>query len=47
MEELGEGMKTLKAMAIPQEDQVSINLDPWEPATKEHILAGLRPPAHM
>jgi len=53
MEELGEGLKALKEMAVPQEDQqMSTNPDPQElpetePPTKEHTWAGLKAPAHM
>jgi hypothetical protein len=46
MEELGEGLKELKGMATPQEDQQSQPTpDPWEfpetkPPTKEHTWTG-------
>jgi hypothetical protein len=30
MEEFGEGLKALKGMETPQEDQQSHQLDPWE-----------------
>ena len=49
MQELGEGLKTLKGVGTPREDQQSqTNLDPWglsetEPPTKEHTQAELRP----
>jgi hypothetical protein len=50
MEKLGEGLKALKEMATPQEDQLmSTNLKPWElpetePPTKEHTQVGPKLP---
>ena len=51
MEELGEGLRTLKEIGTPQEDEQSqltwtLGLSETEPLAKEHTQAGPSPPNH-